>query len=137
MSETLRERITRHEGKKLKPYTDTVGKLTIGIGRNLDDVGISDEEAYFLLDNDILKASKQLFANIPLAVNLDKTRQEVLIELVFWVGIGGLIKFKNMLFCLQKSDWRGAAEGLLDSALHRQVPDRTEELAKMLLTGES
>src|SRR4051812_27390106 len=28
------------EGLKLSPYTDTVGKLTIGVGRNLTDVGI-------------------------------------------------------------------------------------------------
>ena len=45
--------LKRHEGLRLKPYQDTIGKLTIGYGRNLDDRGISKEEAEYLLRNDI------------------------------------------------------------------------------------
>ena len=49
----LRSQLERHEGLRLKPYRDTVGKLTVGYGRNLEDVGISRDEADFMLDNDI------------------------------------------------------------------------------------
>ncbi len=57
MTEALMNRIKaqliRHKGLKLKPYRCTAGKLTIGVGRNLDDCGISQTEAYVLLENDI------------------------------------------------------------------------------------
>ncbi len=45
MTNRLRQMLIRHEGLRRKPYRDTVGKLTIGAGRNLDDVGITREEA--------------------------------------------------------------------------------------------
>ncbi len=37
----IKAQLVRHEGLKLKPYRCTAGKLTIGIGRNLDNCGIS------------------------------------------------------------------------------------------------
>ena len=49
----LAEQLKKHEGIKLKPYTDTVGKLTLGIGRNLEDKGITEQEALFMLNNDV------------------------------------------------------------------------------------
>lgn len=55
MITVLKDMLIRHEGLKLKPYRDTVGKLTIGAGRNLNDLGISEREAMFLLDNDIME----------------------------------------------------------------------------------
>ena len=47
------EMLKRHEGLKVFPYHCSQNKLTIGIGRNLDDKGISKDEAYYLLYNDI------------------------------------------------------------------------------------
>ena len=65
MTEALMNRIkaqlVRHEGLRLKPYRCTAGKLTIGIGRNLDDCGISQTEAYLLLENDIRNCEKQFW----------------------------------------------------------------------------
>ena len=49
----LRDQLIIDEGLRLRPYRDSVGKLTIGVGRNLDDVGISNDEAMVLLDHDI------------------------------------------------------------------------------------
>jgi lysozyme len=63
--ERIKEQLVRHEGLRLKPYRCTAGKLTIGIGRNLDDKGISQTEAYVLLDNDIQNCEKQLLDEIP------------------------------------------------------------------------
>lgn len=40
----LLSELSRDEGRRLKPYLDTVGKTTIGVGRNLTDVGISEDE---------------------------------------------------------------------------------------------
>ena len=59
MLEKLKEQLIRHEGLRLKPYRCTANKLTIGVGRNLDDVGISEDEALILLENDIIKVQRQ------------------------------------------------------------------------------
>lgn len=49
--------LIRHDGLRLKPYRDTRNKLTIGVGRNLDDVGITREEALMLPNNEIAMES--------------------------------------------------------------------------------
>ena len=54
--DALRSELRRDEGVRLKPYRDTVGKITIGVGRNLTDVGITPDEADVLLDHDIAAA---------------------------------------------------------------------------------
>ena len=60
MNEKLMYRLIEEEGMKLKPYRCPAGKLTIGVGRNLEDKGLSNEEALFLLQNDIIEAVKEL-----------------------------------------------------------------------------
>ncbi|MDY0127369.1 MAG: hypothetical protein RBR69_04500 [Candidatus Cloacimonadaceae bacterium] len=46
LMDRIKEQLVRHEGLRLKPYRCTAGKLTIGIGRNLNDCGITQSEAY-------------------------------------------------------------------------------------------
>ncbi len=79
--------LQRHEGLRLRPYRDSTGKLTIGVGRNLDSVGLSEAEAYHLLDNDIDAAVNALTAVLPVFAALDDVRQEVLIDMCFNEGI--------------------------------------------------
>ena len=97
MTESLMNRIksqlVRHESLRLKPYRCTAGKLTIGVGRNLDDCRISQIEAYTLLDNDIRNCEQQLLDEIPVIYNaLDEVRQSVLLNMCFNLGIGGLLE---------------------------------------------
>jgi len=134
--ETLRARIMRHEGMRLKPYKDSVGKLTIGCGRNLDDVGISEAEANMMLDNDILKARRAITENMLWATQMDNARYGVLLEMVFQIGIGGVLKFKNTLAAMKRGDYTAAAAGMLDSLWAKQTPARATELAKIMATGE-
>jgi lysozyme len=63
--ERIQEQLVRHEGLRLKPYRCTAGKLTIGIGRNLDDRGISQKEAYAMLERDIKDCKQWLIDEIP------------------------------------------------------------------------
>ena len=134
--ETLRARIVRHEGLRLKPYPDTMGKLTIGVGRNLTDVGISEAEAHMMLDNDILKARRAITENMLWVTQMDNARYGVLLEMVFQMGIGGVLKFKNTLAAMQRGDYTAAAAGMLDSLWAKQTPARATELAKIMATGE-
>jgi lysozyme len=133
---TIIEQLRRDEGVRLKPYTDSVGKTTIGIGRNLTDVGISQDEASFLLKNDIDKATEQLAANLPWTSELDDARHGALVNMVFNMGIHGVMGFKNTLAHIQAGEYDQAAEGMLASKWAEQVGPRAQRLAIQMRTGE-
>ncbi|GAB1468051.1 hypothetical protein MASR2M64_07540 [Candidatus Cloacimonadota bacterium] len=141
MTDTLMNRIksqlVRHEGLRLKLYRCTAGKLTIGVGRNLDDCGISQKEAYALLDNDILNCEQQLLDEIPVIYNaLDEARQSVLLNMCFNLGLKGLLGFNNTLAFIAAGDWERAANGMLASKWAKQVGMRAIELSEMMRKGK-
>ncbi|HXG72912.1 MAG TPA: glycoside hydrolase family protein [Gemmatimonadaceae bacterium] len=141
MTDDARERLRQHlvvdEGLRLKPYRDTVGKTTIGIGRNLDDVGITAAEAYALLEHDIDTAVKTLVARFPWVARLDPVRQSCLVNLTFNMGIARLSQFVNTLAAVERGDYDAAADGLMASKWYRQVqPSRSYRLVRMMRTGQ-
>ena len=130
----LKSQLERHEGLRLRVYKDTVGKETIGYGRNLVDVGISRDEAELMLDNDISTVERQL-ETVDEYQALDPVRQAVLANLCFNVGFKGIIGFKRMWRALAKRDYAGAATEMLDSKWAKQVGYRADELAQIMRTG--
>ena len=133
----IKEQLGRHEGLRLKPYRCTAGKLTIGIGRNLDDCGITQSEAYVMLINDIMNCEKQLQANIPDIYNsLDEVRKSVLLNMCFNLGISGLLGFKNTLEFIKVGDWERAANNMLVSRWAKQVGRRAIELSELMRKGK-
>ena len=122
LMDRIKEQLVRHEGLRLKPYRCTAGKLTIGIGRNLDDCGITQSEAYVMLINDIMNCEKQLQSKIPDIYNgLDEVRKSVLLNMCFNLGINGLLGFKNTLAFVKVGDWERAANNMLVSKWAKQV----------------
>ncbi len=132
ITQRLLNRIVKNEGVRLKPYRDSLGFLTVGIGRNLDGKGITRDEAYTLLNNDLCNCIADLNRNIPWWKRLNDLRQEVLIEMCFQLGISGLLKFKEFLFQLERGTFVEAAKEMRDSLWYKQTPERTEELAKII-----
>lgn len=124
------------EGCKLFPYRDTRGILSIGIGRNLEDKGISKLEAQYLFQNDITDSIRQCRDQIPCFENLDIIRQCILVDMCFNLGIRGLLGFKKMLAAIEAEDYRQAAEEMIDSRWHRQVGLRALRLEKMMRYGK-
>lgn len=131
-----RKLLMKHEGLRLKVYKDTVGKETIGYGRNLVDRGITEAEAEHLLANDIIYHYKQLTERLPWTKDLDDVRQLALLSMTFNMGIEGVLKFKRMLDALERKDFTQAAISALDSKWRTQVGKRATEIANMLQTGE-
>jgi lysozyme len=132
---TLIDQLIRDEGVRLHPYTDSVGKLTIGIGRNLTDVGISQSEAEMLLANDVANASKRLDEAFPWTSGLDDVRRGALLNMTFNMGVGGLAQFKKFLQAMQAGDWNLAHNEMLDSLWAKQVGVRAERLAVQIQVG--
>ncbi|MDD3893143.1 MAG: glycoside hydrolase family protein [Bacteroidales bacterium] len=133
----IKTQLVRHEGLRLKPYRCTAGKLTIGVGRNLDDCGISQKEAYALLDSDIRNCEQQLLDEIPVIYSaLDEVRQSVLLNMCFNLGLKGLLGFNNTLAFIAAGDWERAANGMLASKWAKQVGFRAIELSEMMRKGK-
>lgn len=133
----LKSELLLDEGKRNFPYTDTVGKLTIGVGRNITDRGISDAEIDFLLDNDIQECFRALNERLPWWKLLDGVRQRVLVNMCFNLGINRLCAFHETLSCLQTGHWNLAAQNMLNSKWAGQVGVRAVRLANMVKTGEA
>jgi len=132
----LAEQLTRHEGLRLKPYKDTVGKTTIGVGRNLDDVGITKDEALMLLKRDMQIARDELLFAFPAFNSMSDARLDVLVNMVFNMGITRFKKFKNTIAALVEHDYSLAADEMLDSRWARQVKGRAIELSEQMRTGQ-
>jgi lysozyme len=125
-----------HEGVESKVYKDHLGIETIGVGRNLKDRGLSEDEIDYLLTNDITIIENELDKAFPWWRDLDEVRQRALADLAFNMGIPRLHGFVKMLGGLQRRDYHAAAEELLDSKYAKQVGARSERVAGMIRTGE-
>mgnify|MGYP000952685615 FL=1 len=130
----VRDMLVKHEGIRLHPYRCPAGKLTIGIGRNIEDAGISEKEAFYLLDNDINECIGDLSKNLfPFSFDLlPGPVQEVLVSMRFQLGAGGFRGFKKMIRAVRDEDWPGMIREMKDSNWHDQVPKRAGELIKMI-----
>ena len=128
--ERMREQLILHEGIVLdKPYRCTSGKLTIGVGRNLDDRGISEETAMQMLDEDINIVHGELLKLFPDFSDMPEIVQESLVDLAFNMGTPTLMKFKATVAALNSQQWAIAADERLDSRYARQVGQRAQTIA--------
>jgi len=130
MAELVAE-LVRDEGLRLKPYRDSVGKLTIGVGRNLDDVGISPDEAQYLLGNDIASAEAMLDLRVSWWRRLDEDRQRVLVNMAFNLG-ERLLGFERTLGAIANGSYDVAADAMLQSKWAQQVGPRAVRLAERM-----
>jgi len=159
----LKDQLIRHEGLKLKPYPCSKGKWTIGVGRNLQDVGLTNDElmqiighceltrmeaiailkrqgitedqAMMLLNNDINRCMAECRRNFPFFDSLTEARQDVLLNMCFNVGIFKLRGFKKMIEALKIGDYEEAAAQMKDSQWHIQVGNRAVELEAQMIKG--
>ena len=133
---SLIEQLKRHEGFKAKPYLCTAGKTTIGYGRNLDDAGVSKDEAEAMLVNDIITATAGAWALFLSYEQLNDARKDVLINMCFNLGRARLSGFKNMIAAVNDGYFDLAAKEMLNSKWAKQVGNRAIELSEQMRTGE-
>ena len=133
--ERLRLQITKHEGIELMPYRCTSDKLTIGVGRNIEDRGISHETAMQMLDEDIDICINELQQTVSYWDDLPERVQEALINLCFNMGISRLMAFKKTFGFLREGLYEKAADELLESRYANQVGQRAIDVANMIREG--
>ena len=131
----LEQELMFDEGKDLKPYRDTTGHITIGIGRNLDAVGISDEECQLMFKNDVNRVIQNLDRAIPWWTTLPDPVARGLCNMTFNLGLGGVLQFKTTLSHLRAHQFEDAADSLLHSLAARQLPNRYGRIAALFRQG--
>jgi lysozyme len=134
--EKLRNLLIRHEGKRSMPYRCTMGRLTIGVGHNLEARPLSDLVQMMILDEDIdwtLKACVDAFAWFN---SVDMVRQDVVVDMAFQIGIEGLKEFKNFCAAMSAQNYEKAAEEMMSSRWAKQTPNRALELQTMMRSGK-
>ena len=134
--EILFEQLKDFEGLELKPYRCTSDKLTIGLGRNLEDNGITEEEAYYLAENDIENLMGELDRNIPWWTELNNPRKRALLNMAYNVGTPTLMKFQKTLSLLESGQYEEASKEVLNSRWARQVGRRADFISNVFLTGD-
>lgn len=130
----LDQQLRNDEGVRYKPYRDSVGKLTIGVGRNLDDVGLRDSEISVLLSNDMAVAETLARTLLPNFDDLTDLRKAVVCNMAFNLGMR-LTGFKETLGAIREGRWDDAANNMLDSVWAQQVGLRARRLADDMRQG--
>lgn len=145
--ETLEQRLIREEGNKLYVYDDATGKPivpgshvvgnpTIAVGVLLTSAGgITAEESLYLFRNRLNAATTRVDNHIPLTLPLTPDRRDVLIDMVFQMGLGAVLAFRHMFAALDRGDYGAAADAMLDSDWARKTPARAAALAVIMRNG--
>lgn len=126
--------IVAQEGYESKPYRCTAGKLTIGIGWNLD-AGITERAALLVFRDQIKTITDALTVKFPWFGSLCEARRAALISMAFQMGLAGLYGFKQTLAYVEAGQYEAAAAGMLASKWARQTPRRARETAYMMRYG--
>lgn len=135
----LATQLEREEGRRRSAYTDSLGFLTVGVGRLIDarkGGGLSDAEIDFLLANDIRAKTREVAAALPWFDRLNDARQAALVGMAFQLGTAGLLGFKQSLAAIRDEHYALAETLLLQSAWAKQTPERAHRMARQVATGE-
>jgi lysozyme len=133
--EKLKKIITDHEEYRRFPYMCTGNKLTIAIGRNIQDVGISEDEAQYILQNDIDAVIIDLIKIFPGYSSFTENRQHCLADMRFQLGPGGFRGFKKMIAAILIDDWIEASMECINSKYATDTPSRAVWVAEQLRHG--
>lgn len=136
--DNLLRMLKRQEGVSKFAYEDHLGYITVGVGRCLDPemgLGLSDDEINYLLRNDIERCYSELSV-FSWFYDLNQTRQEALVSMLFQLGLTKFLGFKKTLKYIAEGKYEQAAKEMLDSRWAEQTPNRANEISYMIETGQ-
>ena len=134
-SKKLIEELKRDEGVKLFPYKCSANKLTIGVGRNIEERGITEDEANYLLINDLTMCVEEVESIFTWYPYLTDSRKRVIVNMVFNLGLSRFLNFKKFIDAMEQKDYETAGKEMLDSKWAKQVGDRAKRLKQMIVEG--
>ena len=133
MYENIKEMLIKNEGLVLQLYKCKNNKNSIGVGRNLDANGISEDEAMYLLENDIQRVVDNLDKNWSVFRTFPPLAQEVCIDCTFQMGITGWMNFRRTRALMEMGAWLEASEEILRSKYAtKDTPNRAARNSRKL-----
>ncbi len=152
MNNFMREHLRKAEGVRERPYIDTVGKWTVGVGWNISDRGVPGYAAHELLSRGnitpetidklleiALKEAEMIAERFLRAAllkqSINDTRRCAIIDMAYNLGEPRLFGFKKMRAAIEDGDWDRAADEALDSKWATQVGQRAHTVADWLRFG--
>jgi lysozyme len=133
--DNLKQQLINHEGFRSKPYKCSAGKLTIGVGRNIEDNGISVEEAEFMLENDIKRCIEELRDIFKDFDTFGENQKMALIDFIFNIGKTTFLKFRKTISAIKKQDWEEASKEMINSLWYKQVRNRGKFITEQIKKG--
>ena len=136
----LLESVKKHEGYRNKVYLDTLGKRTVVVGHLCVEDFWEDDKEYeedFLMDilkkdlQEAIRGARSLMEEHD-CTDIDEQAEELLIEMVFQLGMTGVSKFRKMWDALSEKNYIGASYEMLDSRWAKQTPNRAKAMAKTM-----
>tara|TARA_R100000951_G_scaffold101150_1_gene92270 strand:- start:148 stop:561 length:414 start_codon:yes stop_codon:yes gene_type:complete len=123
--------VEKHEGRRHLAYEDHLGNVTVGVGRNLDGKGLSDNEIDILLINDLIECFEDL-SSFRWFADATEAQQAALIDWRFQLGGAGIRRFKNTIKYLELGDYHQASIEMLNSLWAAQTPNRAHEISSLI-----
>ena len=138
----LKKRIKVNEGFSFKPYKDQLGYLTIGYGhlilsneKILLKKKIHKKELEEIFEKDFKKTLYNFNTKLK-HLTSNKKEADLLIEMVFQLGVKGCLKFKNLLKNMRKGNKHLVCFEMMNSLWYKQTPYRVKTLVKNFLKNE-
>ena len=120
--------IKQEEGFKGTVYKCTEGFDTIGYGTRLP---LSEKEAEMILEYRLNILKGNLSSSLHM-LDIDKKAWDILYNMVYQMGVKGVLNFKNMIKALEAKDYKRAGDEMLDSKWAKQTPARANRLSKAM-----
>ena len=130
--DNIKEMLVKHEGLVCHVYDDSLGYKTIGVGRCLDKNGITEDEAMYLLDNDIKRVIESLDKHWHVWRSFPEKAQLVCVDCTFQMGITGWMAFRHTRALMEMECWLEASEEILRSKYATQTPNRAAYNSRQL-----
>ena len=128
----IRELLIGHEGLRYFPYFDTEGKLTIGIGHNLNARGLTKEAIDLIFEEDLKETVDELYERLPWFNDQPEKVKLVIVDMAFNLGVSGLLGFHKTLEFIRTGKYKKASVEMLDSTWAKQVGTRADDLSNIL-----
>lgn len=139
LEENLRRQLILDEGRSRYAYKDSRGLLTIGIGRLCDShkvgSGLEDFEQDWLHGNDCARVVRELDAHMPWVNELDEARKGAVMNMIFQMGVEGVLQFVHSMRLLRAKQYEEAAKNLKDSKWYTQTPNRAARVIEQIRSG--
>lgn len=132
MQQSIKDYIMSNEGVRKYPYRCSAGKLTIGVGRNLEDKGLSDSEVMYLFDNDLQDTQDSAESIFEDFSQYTIEEQTVILDMLFNLGTTRFKTFKKFIRAIKERDLKEAARQIEQSAYFHQVPNRARRNIALL-----